>query len=154
MFWLTWSASMQIYWNKRKRLHKKRVQLPEDWFGTPIWPPFHCFRTPIWPPWRHVKFPRPRGSHVILPMMRFDKLARTSMARNALDCCSKRSLSLLSNRRRIFLNDNATSILMCFTTYHQKWCLCFGLTLLPCGTLSGTSTCNLHLRVDREVECQ
>ena len=26
---------MQIYWNKRKRLHKKRVQLPEDWFRTP-----------------------------------------------------------------------------------------------------------------------
>ena len=46
---------MQIYWNKRKRLHKKRVQLPEDWFGTPTWPPFHCFGTPIWPPWRHVK---------------------------------------------------------------------------------------------------
>ena len=44
LFSLTWSASMQIYWNKRKRLHKKRVQLPEDWFGTPIWPP-----------WRHVK---------------------------------------------------------------------------------------------------
>ena len=35
---------MQIYCNKRKRLHKKRVQLPGDWFGTPIWPP-----------WRHVK---------------------------------------------------------------------------------------------------
>ena len=32
---ITWSASMQIYWNKRKRLHKKRVQLPQDWFGTP-----------------------------------------------------------------------------------------------------------------------
>ena len=46
---------MQIYWNKRKRLHKKRVQLPQDWFGTPTWPPFHCFGTPIWPPWRHVK---------------------------------------------------------------------------------------------------
>ena len=44
-----------IYWNKRKRLHKKRVQLPEDWFGTPTWPPIHCFRTPIWPPWRHMK---------------------------------------------------------------------------------------------------
>ena len=43
-FLLTWSASMQIYWNKRKRLHKKRVRLPRDWFGTPIWPP-----------WRHVK---------------------------------------------------------------------------------------------------
>ena len=50
-----WLASMQIYWNKRKRLHKKRVQFPEDWFGTPTWPPFHCFGTPIWPPWRHVK---------------------------------------------------------------------------------------------------
>ena len=52
---LTWPASMQIYWNKRKSLHKKRVQLPQDWFGTPKWPPFHCFGTPIWPPWRHVK---------------------------------------------------------------------------------------------------
>ena len=46
---------MQIYWNKRKRLHKKRVHLPEDLFGTQTWPPFHCFGTPIWPPWRHVK---------------------------------------------------------------------------------------------------
>ena len=45
VFSLTWPASMQIYWNKRKRLHKKRVQLPEDWFGTPTWPPFHCFGT-------------------------------------------------------------------------------------------------------------
>ena len=44
VFSLTWPASMQIYWNKRKRLHKKRVQLPKDWFGTPTWPP-----------WRHVK---------------------------------------------------------------------------------------------------
>ena len=55
VFSLTWPTSMQIYWNKRKRLHKKRVQLPEDWFGAPSWPPFHCFGTPIWPPWRHVK---------------------------------------------------------------------------------------------------
>ena len=30
VFSLTWPASMQIYWNKRKRLHKKRVQLPQD----------------------------------------------------------------------------------------------------------------------------
>ena len=44
-----------VYWNKRKRLHKKRVELPQDWFGTPTWPPFHCFGTSIWPPWRHVK---------------------------------------------------------------------------------------------------
>ena len=68
---------MQICWNKRRRLYKKRVQLPQDlcgtptwpplhcfgtpiWpplhcFGTPTWPPLHCFGTPIWPPWRHVK---------------------------------------------------------------------------------------------------
>ena len=57
VFSLTWPGSMQIYWNKRKRLHKKRVQLPQDWFGTPTWPPFHCFGTPIWPPWRHAKTP-------------------------------------------------------------------------------------------------
>ena len=44
VFSLTWPASMQLYWNKRKRLHKKRVQLPQDWFGTQTWPP-----------WRHVK---------------------------------------------------------------------------------------------------
>ena len=48
---------MQIYWNKRKRflIHKKRVQLPQDLFGTTTWPLFHCFGTQIWPPWRHVK---------------------------------------------------------------------------------------------------
>ena len=45
----------KFFWNKRKRLHKKRVQLPQDLFGTPTWPPFYCFATPIWPPWRHVK---------------------------------------------------------------------------------------------------
>ena len=55
VFSLTWPASMQIYWNKRKRLHKKRVQFPQDWFRTPTWRPFHCFGTQIWPPWRHVK---------------------------------------------------------------------------------------------------
>ena len=55
VFSLTWPASMQIYWNKRKRLHKTRVHLPQDWFGTPTWPPFYCFGAPIWPPRRHVK---------------------------------------------------------------------------------------------------
>ena len=44
VFSLTRPASMQIYWNKRKGLHKKRVQLPQNWFGTPTWPL-----------WRHVK---------------------------------------------------------------------------------------------------
>ena len=38
VFSLTCPASMQISWNKRKRLHKKRVQLPDNCFGTPIWP--------------------------------------------------------------------------------------------------------------------
>ena len=55
VFSLTWPASMQIYWNKRKRLHMKGTQLPKDWFGKPTWPPYYCCGTPIWPPWRHVK---------------------------------------------------------------------------------------------------
>ena len=54
-FSLTWPGAKQTYWNKIKDLHKKRVQLPRDWFGTPTWPPFYCFGTPIWPPRRHVK---------------------------------------------------------------------------------------------------
>ena len=33
----------------RKEKEKER-KLPQDWFGTPTWPPFHCFGTPIWPP--------------------------------------------------------------------------------------------------------
>ena len=27
----------------------------QDWFGTPIWPPFLCFEARLWPLWRHVK---------------------------------------------------------------------------------------------------
>ena len=50
VFSLTWPAFMQISWSKRKRLHKKRVQLLQDSFGTPTWSPFHCFGTAIWPP--------------------------------------------------------------------------------------------------------
>ena len=34
-FSLTWPAAMLIYWNKRKHLHEKSVQLPEDFVGTP-----------------------------------------------------------------------------------------------------------------------
>ena len=44
-----------IYANLGRCLHKIRVQLPQDWFETPKWPPFHCCGTPIWPLWRHVK---------------------------------------------------------------------------------------------------
>ena len=50
VFSLKWPASMQIYWNKRKRLHNKGFQLRQDSFRTPTWPPFHCFGTPIWLP--------------------------------------------------------------------------------------------------------
>ena len=48
---LTFPGAMQIYWNKRKCLHKKRVELTQDWLGTPTWPRFHCFEAPIWPPY-------------------------------------------------------------------------------------------------------
>ena len=44
-FSITWPASMEIYWSKRKYLRKKRVQLPQDWLGTLTWPPFDCFCT-------------------------------------------------------------------------------------------------------------
>ena len=55
-FSLTWLASMQIYWNKRKRLHKKGFNSHMSGLGHQ-----HGRRlivlngTPIWPPWRHVK---------------------------------------------------------------------------------------------------
>ena len=76
VFSLKWPASMQIYWNKRKRLHKKRVQLPQDWFGTPTWPPFHCFGTPIWRPWRHVKTLYAVVGNFLLPRDHRDQTAR------------------------------------------------------------------------------
>ena len=47
-------AAMQICWNRGNCSHKKRVELPQDWFGTPTRTPFHCFETPIWLPWRHL----------------------------------------------------------------------------------------------------
>ena len=40
-FSLTWPASVQICGNKRNCLHKNRVQLSQDLFGTPTWPPFN-----------------------------------------------------------------------------------------------------------------
>ena len=38
-FWLVESRDAH-------HLHKNRVQLLQDLFGTPTWPPFHCFGTP------------------------------------------------------------------------------------------------------------
>ena len=57
-FSLTRPACMKIYWNKRKRLRTKRVQIPHDWFGTPIWPP-----------WRHVQ---KRVLRIVLPNCHYD----------------------------------------------------------------------------------
>ena len=34
-FSLTWPGAMQINWNKWKSLHMKKVQIPQDRFGTP-----------------------------------------------------------------------------------------------------------------------
>ena len=51
----TWPAAVQNYWNKRTFLNKKRVQSPQDRFGTPTWPLFYCFWTPTWQTWRRVK---------------------------------------------------------------------------------------------------
>ena len=51
---LTWPASMLTFTNKRKFVHKKRVQFPQGCLATQTWPPFPCFGTPIWPPWRHA----------------------------------------------------------------------------------------------------
>ena len=45
---------MLIYTNKRRVLHKKRVEFKRGCLGTPTWPLFHCFGTPIWPPRRLV----------------------------------------------------------------------------------------------------
>ena len=44
-FLVTWPATMHIYWNLGSCIHKKRVQLPMDWFGTTAWPPFCCLET-------------------------------------------------------------------------------------------------------------
>ena len=86
VFSLTWPASMQIYWNKRKRLHKKRVQLPKDPFGTPTWPPFHCFGTPIWPPWRHVKtLYKPMNEKMQTWLLRFPAKENPSMEKALFD---------------------------------------------------------------------
>ena len=67
-FWLrySWILPIECFHSRGQHLRKfirtkesvcirNGVQLPQDWFGTTTWPPFHCFGTPIWPPWRHVK---------------------------------------------------------------------------------------------------
>ena len=47
---LTWPASMQMYRNNRKYLHKKKVYLSQDTNMDVV----SLFWNPIWPPRRHV----------------------------------------------------------------------------------------------------
>ena len=35
---LTWSADLQIPWEQKKVLTLQKT-FPQDWFGTPTWPP-------------------------------------------------------------------------------------------------------------------
>ena len=49
-FSLTWPASMQMYRNNRKYLHKKKVYLSQDTNMDVV----SLFWNPIWPPRRHV----------------------------------------------------------------------------------------------------
>mgnify|MGYP007058658188 CR=1 FL=1 len=44
---ILWLMGIYFNQNKRRLLHKNRVQFPEDSLGTPTWPPFICLRTPI-----------------------------------------------------------------------------------------------------------
>ena len=58
-FSLTWPASMQIYGYKRKRLQKKRVHLPQSWFGTPTWPAVtSCENALLWKRNYHISLIR------------------------------------------------------------------------------------------------
>ena len=96
---LTWPAARLVQWNKRKYLHKNRVQFPEGWPCTPIWPPFLCFCTPTWPPWRHVKtiyfdqiFPGDRSKRLIslqvdLCMVYLWYFVRLQLSQNLLKLC-------------------------------------------------------------------
>ena len=54
MFWYralyfspTWPAAMQIE-TKENFNPKKKIQLPQDWFVTPAWPPFYRVGKSIW----------------------------------------------------------------------------------------------------------
>ena len=86
VFSLTWPASMQIYWNKRKRLHKKIVQLPEDWFGTPIWPPWRHVKTlyRYAYSWSFVTLSNTSANADITEMKQVKKLRQTGMSASAL----------------------------------------------------------------------
>ena len=62
--WRVFTHVASIYANlykQRKRFHKKRIQLPQDWFGAPTWLPFHCFGTP---PRRDVMWKRSIGDSI------------------------------------------------------------------------------------------
>lgn len=51
-FPFTWPTCMQFFCNKSKCLHKRSVEISQDWFSSSTWPQCHCFGTPRWLPWR------------------------------------------------------------------------------------------------------
>ena len=59
---LMWPEAIFALWNKRRNLHKNRVQSPKEYFTPPRWPPFLCcllqhgrrdvmWTHSIWPTW-------------------------------------------------------------------------------------------------------
>ena len=89
--------------NKRKCLHKKRVQLPQDLFGTPTWPPFHCMAAVTScenAPWRlRGNWGRVNKQTVkrVTNMIQFDTLIYLFMAIFSLEF-SKQNVNLLVKR--------------------------------------------------------
>ena len=56
--YVNWSCKKLLHWDNREFPPTRRggggrgdnchFRLPQHWFGTLTWPPFHCFGTPIW----------------------------------------------------------------------------------------------------------
>ena len=49
-FSLTWASIYANLLEQKKVFTYEKSSSPQDWFGTPTWPPFHCFGTLIWQP--------------------------------------------------------------------------------------------------------
>ena len=97
VFSLMWPECMQIYYNRRKRLNNKKVQLPKDWFGTPTWPLFHCLGTPILPPWRENTLYY-RVSSIRIMFLSFHSLRKQPTFRDATN--GSPAKGRLTNERR------------------------------------------------------
>ena len=124
VFSLTWPASMQIYWNKRKCLQKKRVQLPEDWFGTLTWPTFHCLghqygRRDVM--WKHSIFPIPiRGNTVRWFPNNREKLWQWIKLRTKSQAWKKKKKTLENNMKRRRLQTHVLNLTIVNSTISSQ----------------------------------